>query len=124
MKLLNFIFLSLFVSFCVNAREKSDAFIVRAYDSHYKVLTPTKLNRSNSVFIYNHTLKKIIGKLENSQNDKIIFVTIPAGKYKTVDIKVKKGEEHYFVPMSPPFQKVILKTGIKAYEIPPRKQDK
>ncbi len=116
--------MSLLLCFTVSAREKSDAFIVRAYDSHYKVLTPSSLNKENSVFIYNHTLKNIIGKLENSRNNKIQHISISPGKYKAVDIKIRKGDEYYFVPLSPPFQKVILKTGIKAYEIPPRKQNK
>jgi hypothetical protein len=124
MKLLILLFLFSLLNFKILAQEKADAFIVRAFESHYKILSPTILKKQNSVLIYNHTLSNIVGKLTNSRNDKIQYVTIAVGKYKSIDIKILKGDEYYFIPVSPPFQKVILKTGVKAYEIPPRKQSK
>lgn len=119
MKLLT-IFIML-LSFCASSSERADAFIVRAYNNKFKVLSPKKKSKKISVIIENKTLVKLIGEIVGHDGVVYAMVTIKPGKYKSIDLKFKNGQNYYFVPLSPSFQKVILDFGKEVYEIPSKK---
>lgn len=113
------VFFSL-LSFSVSSYEKADAFIVKVYDERVRVLSPAKYDPLLNVIIENKTLVDISGKVETSSGEILAYVTIKPSKATSVNVKKVKEEKVYFVPLSPPLQKVELKLGSKPYEIPPR----
>lgn len=105
------------------AYERSDAFIVRAQPTFYKVLSPVKVSKKVGLIVQNKTLNKIIGKLWSENSGDIEIVTIESGKSRSIEFQFNKKDEFYFIPLSPPFQRVRLKTGEKSYEVPAQRQD-
>lgn len=103
------------------ALERSDAFIVRAYNDKFKVLSPSKKTSKVSVIVENKTLVKLIGEVVDQNGRVLSMVTIKPGKYKSLELDFSKKSLYYFVPLSPSFQKVILDFGKEAYEIPSKK---
>lgn len=115
------LFLSILLAGPALSYERSDAFIVRLYDKSIKVLAPAKYDSKLNVIVENKTLMKSISRLERANGKVISFISVGPGKFAAVDLKAKKGETLYLVPISPPFQKVELITGRRAYEIPPQR---
>jgi hypothetical protein len=116
-----FILLSNFSYSSAEAVERADAFIVRVLEKSIKVLAPKKDDRKVSVIVENKTLVNSLSKLVRSDGKVIEFVSVKPGKFKVVDISRKKREVIYFIPISPPFQKIELVTGRRPYEIPPQR---
>ena len=112
---------SLFLSLNATAVERSDAFIVKVFEKSIKVLAPKKDDRKTSVIVENKTLVNCLAKIIRSSGEVIDFVSIKPGKFKVVEVRRKKREVLYFVPISPPFQKIELVTGRRPYEIPPQR---
>lgn len=104
-----------------DAYERSDAFIVRVFDKRIKVLAPAKYDPKLNVIIENKTLVKSLSRLERANGTVVSYIAVEPGKFTAVDMKAKKGEVLYIVPMSPPFQKVELIPGRRPYEIPPKR---
>ena len=102
--------------------EKPDAFIVKIYDEKVRVLSPAKYDPKLSVIIENKTLVIMKGKLETSSGQVLKFISVAPGKSVSVGVKKVKAEKVYFIPLSPPLQKVELKIGNKPYEIPPKQK--
>lgn len=100
--------------------EKADAFIVKMMDQKVQVLSPTKWKDGVSVIVENKTLTKIVGKVEDERGETLSFLTIKPREFQSVFLG-KKNKTFFFVPLSPPFQKVELSLGQKSYEIPPKK---
>jgi hypothetical protein len=107
-----------FKSFAV---ERSDAFIVKVFEKSIKVLAPKKDDLSTSVIVENKTLVNCLAKVVRLNGKLIEFVSVKPGKFKVVSIKRKSKEVIYFIPISPPFQKIELVTGRRPYEIPPQR---
>lgn len=102
--------------------EKADSFVVKVYDEKVRVLSPNKYDPLLKVVIENKTLSKITGKVETGSGEVLAFISILPSKFTSVSVKSLKSEKVYFVPLSPPLQKVELKIGNKPYEIPPKQK--
>ncbi|MFT6070396.1 MAG: hypothetical protein ACJAT2_000804 [Bacteriovoracaceae bacterium] len=113
--------ISLTLSTALGAVERSDAFIVKVFEKSIKVLAPKKDEAKIGVIVENKTLVKCLAKLVRENGDVIDFVSVEPGKFKVVNIMRKKREVIYFIPISPPFQKIELVTGRRPYEIPPQR---
>ena len=105
----------------VHSYERSDAFVVRLYDKRIRVLAPKKFDPSISVIVENKTLVKSISRIEKEGGVVIQHFSVMPGSFKAIDLKIKKGEVIYLVPLSPPFQRVELVTGRRPYEIPAKR---
>ena len=117
---MKFLVLMLF-STMIHSYEGSDTFIVKFFDEKVKVLAPKKFDKRLSVIVENKTLVKLRGKIENSQGSVLSFLSVNPNESYSVDLKIKKGQKVFFVPISPSFQKVRLEIGKASYEIPPKK---
>jgi len=115
-----FLFFIIFVGFRGNAYEKADAFIVKVYDTKVKVVSPVKDDPNLSVIIENKTLVDIRGKIETGRGEILNYVNIKSRASTSLKLKRKDKEKIFFIPQSPPFQKVELKLGNRPYEIPPQ----
>lgn len=102
------------------AYERADAFIVKVYDERVRVLSPTNYDERLAVIIENKTLSLLKGKIQTHLGEDLNFVSVDPGKSDSVNVKRLKTDRLYFVPLSPPLQKVELIIGNKPYEIPPR----
>ena len=102
------------------AYEKSDAFIVKIFDGRVLVLSPVKDDPNLSVIIENKTLVDIRGKIETGRGEILNYVNILARGSQSLKLNRKNKERIFFIPQSPPFQRVELKLGNKPYEIPPQ----
>ncbi len=118
--LLSFIFILSIVSLRTFAYESPDAFIVRVYDEKVRVLSPVKYDPQLSVIIENKTLVTLKAKVITESESSIEFISLAPSKTTSVKLKNLDKEKIYFIPMSPPLQRVELKLGSKPYEIPPR----
>lgn len=105
----------------VFAIESLDGFLVSAYDDRFKVISPEKFKANMEVIVENKTLVRLIGKLVLNNKVSVNFIAVDSEQYKTVNVKLKKGDVLHFVPLTPAFQEVELIVGNKIYEIPPKK---
>jgi hypothetical protein len=103
------------------AFERSDAFIIKIFDNKVRVISPGKFDKDLSVIVENKTQVKIIAKLQGESGTNYSYFSIAEKKSQSQRLKDFKKEKIYFVPLSPPLQKVILKLGSKPYEIPSEK---
>lgn len=116
------VFLSIFCFFGqASAYERADAFIVRAYNKSYKILSPPGFKAKTNLIVENKTTVKLLGKVKLGNGKTLGHMSIKPGSYQTTIINMKKNERVYFVPLSPPFQKFELKFGSRPYEIPPKR---
>ncbi len=115
------ILFSISLSTSLGAVERSDAFIVKVFEKSIKVLAPKKDEAKVGVIVENKTLVKCLAKLVRENGKVIDFVSVEPGKFKVVNVRRKKREVIYFIPISPPFQKIDLITGRRPYEIPPQR---
>ncbi len=102
------------------AYESPDAFIVKVYDEKVRVLSPVKFDPHLSVIIENKTLVNLKAKVITESESNVEFISLKAGKSTSVRLKNLDKEKVFFIPLSPPLQRVELKLGSKPYEIPPR----
>lgn len=102
------------------AYESPDAFIVKVFNEKVRVLSPKKFDSPMSVIIENKTQVTIKGRVTTESGSSEEFISLDAGKSTSIKLKNLDKEKLFFVPMSPPLQKVELKLGSKPYEIPPR----
>ena len=120
LKWLKIFALVIFIPLSSLAAEQAETFVISVYDSYIKVVSPPKHRSSLSIIIENKMLSKMIAKVVNSKGDQIDVMTIPPTGFHSVNLKIKKNERLYFVPMTPAFQEVELIFGKKSYEIPPK----
>lgn len=109
------------ISFQSHGFERSDAFIIKIFDNKVRVISPGKFDKNLNVIIENKTQIKIVGKLQGESGENYSFFSIDKKKTQSQKLLDFKKEKIYFVPLSPPLQKVILKLGSKPYEIPSEK---
>jgi len=123
MKAFQYIIIFLFsIASCIEtfAYESPDAFIVKISNEKVKVLSPQKFDSPMSVIIENKTQVTIKGRISTESGSSEEFLSLQAGKSISVKLKNINSEKIFFIPMSPPLQRVELKLGSKPYEIPPR----
>lgn len=119
MKLLLMIFFTFI--FHAQASEYSNTFVVKIHPQVIKVTSPKTFNAELSVIVENKSMVRVLGKVINESDTFEKIISIKAGEFKSVPIRMKKNENFYFVPMSPPFQRIELQIGQKDYEIPAKK---
>lgn len=117
--------LLLFLSFSLVAKtlqlgDHKEAFQVLVLERKVKVISPLKESSKTSVVIENRTLSKLLGKIELDNGKNLGFLSIPSNGFRSLEFSVPKGRRFFFVPMSPPFQKIELIFGQRSYEIPPK----
>jgi hypothetical protein len=116
-----FLVISLLGPRLVFSEEKVDLFIIKMFSGRVVVLSPRKMGSSLRLIIENRTLSKLIGKITNQDEKILSSVAIDPNKAKAVNLSINKGDQFFFIPLSPAFQEVPLKIGSKPYEIPPKK---
>lgn len=99
---------------------RTGAFMVKIFDERVVVTSPIKEKKDINVIIENKTLNKIVGKVETQSGVVLGFVSLMPKKFQSVSLRGRGSEKVYFIPLSPSFQKVILKFNNKVYEIPPK----
>jgi hypothetical protein len=109
--------------YCVSANsiESSNGFVITAFDSNFKVISPEKFRTPMEVIVENKTLVRLIGKVVINGKGSTGYTSIESDKYQRVMVNLKKGDLLHFVPLSPAFQEVELIVGNKSYEIPSKK---
>ncbi|AYF44971.1 MULTISPECIES: hypothetical protein [Halobacteriovorax] len=106
-------------SYAQQRMEKSEAFLVTAMPSYYKVISPVKKRGSRvAVVIKNRTLSTIRGKFVDDNDKNLKFVTIKPDAEMSIEFDFNTKNKFYFVPLDPSFQRVVLNIGKSAYEIP------
>jgi hypothetical protein len=113
-------FLFLWLPIQLLSYEKADAFIVKVYDEKVRVLSPTQYDPNLSVIVENKTLLTLKAKVVTESEQSVRHLSIEPGKSTHVKLQHINKEKIFFIPLSPPLQKVELKLGSKPYEIPPR----
>lgn len=101
--------------------QRSDAFIIKIFDNKVRVISPDKFDKNLNVIVENKTQVKVVAKLQGESGNNYSFFSIDKKKSQSQKLLDFKKEKIYFVPLSPPLQKVILKLGSKPYEIPSEK---
>jgi len=108
------------ISINIFAQGPSYSFIIKFDHSKVYVTSPKEITKDLSVIIENNTLGPIWGNILGENSNPIEFLGIPSLKTKSISLKnYKKDQIYYFVPLSPAFQKIILKFDRSSYEIPP-----
>ncbi len=120
MKIGLFLFL-LFTQVLTYSYERSDAFILEVESDHYKVLSPTNVDKNSAVIIKNKMLTKLRGKLVSQKDGDIKYLSIKPRSTKSFQFPYDKKTKYFFIPLSPPFQAVDLRLGQKSYEIPEKR---
>ncbi|EPZ51340.1 hypothetical protein M902_2719 [Bacteriovorax sp. BAL6_X] len=102
--------------------ERSEAFIVTAMPSYYKVISPAKMRNGRvSVIVQNKTLTPIRGKFIDENDKNLEFITVKSDMEVSTEFDFNTKKKFFFVPLDPAFQKVVLNIGKSAYEIPSQK---
>jgi hypothetical protein len=103
-----------------HASEKSEAFEVKALSNRYRVIAPLKYHKDINLILENSTMVNIFGKVMTKERGVIEHLSVLPGKFKRVELNLRKNEVPIFVPLSPPFQEIKLIIGRRPYEIPPK----
>lgn len=116
------LFFALFMMSSIGlTQEMSETFVVRNFDSYVQVLAPQKMHSQQAVIIENKTLENLIGRLSTPDDSHVKFLSIGPKESKSVTLPGSGHRSLIFVPMSPAFQEVELKIGMKSYEIPAKR---
>ncbi len=111
-----------FFIFSVSAFAQSYSFMVKFHPLKVNVSSPREDAKEISLIVENTTLGHIWGKLLDSNGNSLDFLGVPPSNTRSIILKnYQKGQTYYFVSDAPPFQKIVLKSGLKDYEIPPSK---
>ena len=116
-----FVLLLLFAgkAFCEG---NSYSFILKILPSKILVSSPKDAVKDLSLIIENKTVGPIWGKIVDEDWKALEYLGIPSQATRVVTLKnYKKDKIYYFIPQSPPFQKIILQFNKSNYEIPPSK---
>jgi len=118
---MKFLLLIIFTLIVTNvSAESGHAFILDVRNKKVKVISPDKWQKGLNLIVKNNTLSTVIGKIEIEGTDNIKFISVQSLKSGSIKLDSNKGQKTFFVPLSPPFQKIELKFGNKTYEIPPK----
>jgi hypothetical protein len=112
------ILIGFFSSMLVAAKERSDAFHLRAYDHHYKIVSPEKDVKVTSIILENLTMGDILGKVVDEKNNTIGNLAVKSQSFKSLNLNFEKNRKYFFIPLVPAFQSIELELGRRSYEIP------
>ncbi len=100
----------------------SYSFILKILPSKILVTSPGDGANDLSVIIENKTVGPVWGHIVNEDGKILEYLGIPSHATRVATLKnYKKDKIYYFIPQSPPFQRVILEFNKSNYEIPPSK---
>ena len=116
-----FLWILIFFIQDAHGAEKSESFVIKVYDHHFKVTAPSSFDPVTRLLIENHTLTKIYGKVETKSERLINYVSILPKNFKSLPLNLTAPEKIIFIPLVPSLQEVELVFGKEAYEIPPQK---
>ena len=119
MKKLSF-FLFLFCNVMTYSRG-TETFTIEVYANKVRVISPSRYKSPLSVIIENKSLLSLRGKFIEKSGRVLSFANIPAKGTESVPLNFVKNSPVFFVPVSPPFQKIVLTFGKEVYEIPSKK---
>ena len=103
------------------AQEHSESFLVDIFDTHMKVVTPSKHHKEISVTVVNNTLSDIKGKIFNKTQNISKYIAVDASEQTSVLFNLQKNDQLFFIPFAPAFHEAELIVGKRAYEIPPQR---
>jgi hypothetical protein len=101
----------------VFGNEPINFFEVTIHDRSVSVRGPEKKLSPVSIVLKNDTLENLNAKIA-TQDKNLIFVALKPRASRTIEVKYENIDQLFFIPLSPPFQSVELKFGLKPYEIP------
>ena len=102
--------------------QSSESFVVTAKDDHFHVVGPVGWKQGTNMTLQNKTLVTLYGEIRaGEEKRKIGTFSVKPGEFTSMDLKLNKGESATLIPLSPPFQEVILQFGRRPYEIPPQR---
>lgn len=113
-----------FMIFAGNAFGEGDSysFIIKILPSKIFVTSPRDGAKDLSVIIENKTVGPVWGQIVDEDGKVSEYLGIPSQVTRVATLKnYKKEKVYYFIPQSPPFQRVILEFNKSNYEIPPSK---
>ncbi len=100
----------------------SETFKVEFHSKKTKIISPQKNQKKLSVIVTNKSLSKIVFKVLKETGESLGFYILNPTKYRSIDLDFSyKNEKFYLIPYAPPSQKIILKIGQDAYEIPSKR---
>lgn len=112
--------LILAITFRTLAQGSSYSFIVKFEPSRIYVSSPKEITGDLSVIIENKTLGPIWSNIVTEDSELVGSLGIPSMETRSFPLKnFKKDQIYYLIPLSPPFQKILLKFDKSSYEIPP-----
>ena len=113
-------YIFIFLSFSLSAQNvRREYFNISAHGDYFEVIGPSKFHSQTAIIVNNRSLSPLIGKVQNSKGKTYGFMRIPAKDDRRLDVDLKNSNSYLvFIPLSPPFQKVILEFGKKNYRIP------
>ena len=116
------IFSFLFPPLVTYSKVKSDAFKVDIFDKEIKVISPKSFKKNISVIVTNESLSKIVFKVIRDTGESLGFYTLLPRSFKSIDLNFSNlNDEYFIVPFAPASQKVTLKLGQEAYDIPSKR---
>ena len=102
------------------AFKSTAAFIVELNENKIRVTSPKTKTKIVSVIVKNQTFDKIRAELRS--RDKVLKRFVIKSKAKEVyEVDYSKAKSLSLVPISPPFETVLLKFSKGPYEIPEKK---
>ena len=114
-------FLFLFLPMDIYSKVQSDAFKVDILEKKIKVTSPKSFKKNISVIVTNESLSKIVFKVIRDTGKSLGFHSVVPKSFKSIDLSFNDlSDEYYIVPFAPASQRVILKLGQEAYDIPSR----
>ena len=115
-------FLFLFLPMDIYSKVQSDAFKVDILEKKIKVISPKNFKKNISVIVTNDSLSKIVFKVIRDTGESWGFYSLIPKSFKSIDLNFSDLSDVYFIiPFAPASQKVILKLGQEAYDIPSKR---
>ena len=113
--------LFLFLPMDIYSKVQSDAFKVDILEKKIKVTSPKSFKKNISVIVTNESLSKVVFKVIRDTGKSLGFHSVVPKSFKSIDLSFSDlSDEYYIVPFAPASQRVILKLGQEAYDIPSR----
>lgn len=119
---LKVLLLTLFLSSSYNVQaDQTETFIVEFGSSNVIVTPASKKQKKYNVIIKNRMLTPLKARLESLDMKTIIPMSIPVNEDRPYQFTWEKGKSYRVIPLSPPFEEILLEIGRSVYEIPPKK---
>ena len=117
MKLFLALFFILGLNSTLHSYEKADTFMIEHLSDKIKILSPSRWELGLHLIVKNKSLSRLVAKIETEDGKALKFISVQRGSTVSVELKKKWGRKLFFIPLSPAFPKIKLKTNRGAYEI-------